>query len=342
MNPRTLLAPLAGAAHTASRRPVGSRVELGAPKRSGRLRPLPAAPAQAGPRSVEGVEGRESESASEAGAGARLGGLLAAWAVHAVTMSGLVWAALALLALAEGRIASMWLWLGVALVVDGVDGTLARRARVKERVPWFDGSILDVIVDYLTWTFIPAVFMFSRIPFDSRGLAIAMMLLVLVSSVFCYANEGEKSADSYFVGFPAAWNLVAASMYVLATPAPVNIAIVIVLAVLTLVPLHYAHPMRVKRLRGVNIAAALVWIGATGVLIDVHPARPTWALLAFAVSGVLFLSAGLARTVRARSDEDEPARLFGGGSAARPQRRAGKPLRGHNLVSSRETSRSRR
>ena len=98
---------------------------------------------------------------------------VAAWAVHILTMSGLVWASLAMLATIHPHreFAWMWFWLLVALVVDGVDGTLARRAKVSEIIPWFDGGIVDIVVDYLTWTFIPAVFMYVALPMGPRQVA---------------------------------------------------------------------------------------------------------------------------------------------------------------------------
>ena len=229
--------------------------------------------------------------------------VLAAWAVHAFTMSGLIWASLAAVALIEGRIQMMWLWLGVALIVDGLDGTLARKTCVKQIIPWFDGSVLDNVVDYLTWTFLPALFMYLYLPFGSTTIALVAMIVATVSSVFCYANEGEKSADSYFVGFPAAWNVVAVTMYVMQTPPLVNIIITIALAVLTLAPLHFTHPMRVKKLRIWNIVASVVWIASVGVLVAM-PSRPIWAIVSFWASGAWFLLSGIARTWRAKTDEE--------------------------------------
>lgn len=237
------------------------------------------------------------------GGRAPLGARLTAWAVHAFTMTGLAWAMLAAIALVEGEIAWMWLWFAVSLVVDGVDGTLARRFRVKEVVPWFDGAVLDNVVDFLTWTFLPALFLYLHVPFGSRPLALAAAIIAVVSSVFCYANEGEKSTDAYFVGFPAAWNVVAAAFYVLGTPAAVNLGVTVLLAILTLVPLHYTHPMRVKRYRAANIAASLAWIGATGYLVAVHPERPIGALALFWISAGWFVLTGLLRTARGRDDD---------------------------------------
>nr|WP_229116845.1 CDP-alcohol phosphatidyltransferase family protein [Actinomyces bovis] len=233
--------------------------------------------------------------------------VLAGWAVHAFTMSGIVWASLALLALYEGSLKLMWLWLVVALVVDGVDGTLARRVRIKEAVPWFDGSVTDIIIDYLTWTFIPGVFMYLHLPLGPKSLAGVLVLVALISSLFCYANEGEKSADNYFVGFPAAWNVVAVMMWVLHTPALFNVVCLVALAILTLVPTHYAHPMRVVKRRSLLIALVLAWMVGTIWLVVVYPSRPLPAMLLSVVCGGWFLVIGVLRTLQGRPDEVEGA-----------------------------------
>lgn len=190
-----------------------------------------------------------------------------AWAVHAFTLTGLVWATLAVVALLESRPHWMWLWLGIALVVDGVDGNMARKHHIKEVVPWFNGAVVDNIVDYLTWTAIPAAFMVMYLPLGPRPLAISLIILVLVSSMFCYANEAAKSRDYYFVGFPAAWNIVAVLLWVWNAPMAVCIAAIFIFSAMTLVPLHYTHPFRVERGRIANIAATFIWIISTGTLI---------------------------------------------------------------------------
>ena len=230
---------------------------------------------------------------------------LFAWGVHAFTLSGLACATLATLALMDRNIKAMWLWLGIALIVDAVDGTLARKARVKEVIPWFDGGIVDIVVDYLTWTFIPAAFMYTMLPLGPRPVALALIVLVLVSSMFCYANEEWKSTDYYFVGFPAAWNIVAVIMYILGTGAVLNIVATVVLAVLTLTPTYYTHPFRVRRMMAVNIAAISVWIASVAYLVAVAPARPAWALAAFWVTGGWFLLTCAWRTV---TGADRPRR----------------------------------
>ncbi|BDA64641.1 CDP-alcohol phosphatidyltransferase family protein [Actinomyces capricornis] len=222
----------------------------------------------------------------------------AAWAVHCLTMSGLVWASLATLAAIHEEITWMWVWLLVALVVDGVDGTLARRTRVAEIIPWFDGVIVDIVVDYLTWTFIPALFMYLYLPMGAGPVKAFMLILILSSSMFCYANKNWKSTDYYFVGFPAAWNIVALMFYVLGTPTWVNVPVTIILAILTLVPTHYLHPARVKRFRALNIASAGVWLAASSWLVAVYPDRPLPLVAAVVISGGWFMLVGVLRSIR--------------------------------------------
>ena len=190
-----------------------------------------------------------------------------AWAVHALTLSGLVWATLATVALLDGNPHWMWLWLGVALIVDGIDGNLARKYRVKEVVSWFSGTTVDNVVDYLTWTAIPVLFMFLYLPLGPRPLAITLAIVVLVSSMFCYANEAAKSKDNYFVGFPAAWNIVAVLLWVWQAPMWVCVVGIVFFSAMTLVPLHYTHPFRVERGRTGNIIATFMWIVTTGALV---------------------------------------------------------------------------
>lgn len=207
-----------------------------------------------------------------------------AWAVHAFTLSGAIWASLAMLALIDGRITAMWMWLGIALIVDGVDGTLARKADVLRHAPMFDGRTLDNIVDFLTWSFIPAVFMYKYIPLGSPPAALILFIVVCVSSLFCYCNLALKTDDFYFMGFPAAWNIAAVFMWVLNTSATVNITATIILAALTVSPLTFVHPFRVRQAMPINILAALAWIGATVALVAQHPERPILAWVVWWIS----------------------------------------------------------
>lgn len=217
-------------------------------------------------------------------------------------MTGILWASLAIASLAKGEITMMWLWLGIALIVDGVDGTLARKADVKTYAAWFDGSILDIVVDYLTWTFIPAFFMYLYLPFGAGPWPMLMFVVICASSLFCYCNTKMKTDDYYFMGFPAAWNVVALVMWLFDTQVVFNIIVTVVLAVLTLAPITFMHPFRVAKLRPINIGAATVWVAASVYLVVTHPNLPLWGIIAWSISGGWIILISAIRTIRGRAD----------------------------------------
>lgn len=228
--------------------------------------------------------------------------VIAAWAVHAFTMTGIIWATLALHSVFIGQPKMMWLYLGIALLVDGFDGTLARKADVKKYTPHFDGSALDLIIDYLTWTFIPAFFLMKAGLLGPPPSAAIMITIICVSSMFCYANTGMKSTDYYFVGFPAAWNVVAAYMWILDLPVYWNALIIVTLAVLTVLPVKFVHPFRVRKMMPLTIAVTTIWLVTTTTLLAMHPVRLWWVELLWWISGLWFLGVGFWRTLRGRAD----------------------------------------
>ena len=149
--------------------------------------------------------------------------------------------------------------------------------------------------------------MYVGLDMGPKPVAGLLMALILTSSMFCYANKQWKSTDYYFVGFPAAWNIVALMFYVLGTPAIVNIIVTLVLAVLTLVPTHYVHPARVKRFRTLNIAAVALWFLATCWLVAIYPERPLSTVAVIVVCGGWVLLAGCLRSIRGAELVTEPS-----------------------------------
>ncbi|WP_298861094.1 hypothetical protein [uncultured Microbacterium sp.] len=225
--------------------------------------------------------------------------VIAAWAVHAFTLTGVIWATLALLALFDDEPRLMWLYLGIALVVDGVDGTLARKAEVRTYAPNFDGVILDSIIDYLTWTLIPALFLFREGLLGDGAAALILLLLINVSSMFCYANTKMKTGDYYFLGFPAAWNVVALGLWLLGAGALFNAVVVVVLSLLTWAPIAFVHPLRVARFRAITLIATAVWIIASAALVVLYPIAEPWTVVVWLASGAWVILTGVIRTVAA-------------------------------------------
>lgn len=220
-----------------------------------------------------------------------------AWGVHAVTASGVILALLALLAVLEGDPRAALLWLGLALLVDGLDGTLARKYEVKKVLPQFDGTTLDLVVDYLTYVFIPAIFIYRFVPLPEYTLLLSVGL-ILLSSLFCFCNVNMKSQDNYFVGFPAAWNVVIVYLYLLDISPWLSVVGIVFLSALTLTKMKFLHPFRVKQFMPINIAMTMLWMISCALLIWQYPQSPAWLMGLWAVSSVYFVAVCVWRTSR--------------------------------------------
>ena len=170
---------------------------------------------------------------------------IAAWAVHGFTASGAVLGFLAIISILNNDLVSAFLWLGLALLIDGIDGSLARKVNVTDNTPNIDGSTLDNVIDYLNYVIIPAlmVYWFQLVPIGWEVILPAGMFAV---SLYTFANLNMKTSDYYFSGFPAVWNIVVLYFYILGTNLWVNFIVIIALFILTFVPVKFVHPLRVK------------------------------------------------------------------------------------------------
>ena len=231
-----------------------------------------------------------------------------AWLVHMLTACGAVLALLALAAIINGQLVLALLWLLVALAIDGVDGSLARWARVKEQAPRIDGDTLDLVVDYLTYVFIPTVFIW-RAGLVPPSLALWLAAAIQFSSLYLFSRTDMKSGDGYFRGFPALWNLVAFYLFTIQASPLAGALVVTALVALTFAPVHFVHPFRVRDygywlpLLTVAWAAstlALLWPGWRG------PARAAWLALSVGTA-VALLALGLLRTLRGEPANDKAA-----------------------------------
>jgi phosphatidylcholine synthase len=219
---------------------------------------------------------------------------VAAFAVHVFTACGAACALLALIAAVGSDWTRMFLWLGLALVIDGIDGTFARRLHVAELLPRWSGDILDFVVDFTTYVFVPAYAIAAGGVLPST-VALALGLIVTVTGALYFADRRMKTADSYFRGFPALWNVVAFYLFLL-KPAPwLGALAVIVLAAATFAPIHFVHPVRVPRWRRVNLAALVLWAALAVVALAQNLNPPGWVAAALAAIAVYFVMIGLLR-----------------------------------------------
>ncbi|MBB5751125.1 CDP-alcohol phosphatidyltransferase family protein [Prosthecomicrobium pneumaticum] len=199
------------------------------------------------------------------------------WSVHLLTASGSAFALLAALAVMRGAWAETFIWLGAALFVDGIDGPLARSFRVGERMPWFDGAILDLVIDYATYVFIPALIV-ARSGLMPPILAVPCAILVAVIGALYFADTRMKTRENGFRGFPAVWNMVVFLLMAFWPPAIVSAATIVVFAALTFAPIEFIHPVRVRRLRHVTLAVTALW-AVFSIWTVVEELRPAWPVL---------------------------------------------------------------
>jgi phosphatidylcholine synthase len=181
-----------------------------------------------------------------------------AWSVHFYTALGTVAAFLGTLAVIDGRYRAAFGWMIVATLVDATDGVFARMARVKELVPGFDGALLDDIVDYLTFVFLPALLLYHAGDLP-EGWGILVASAVLLSSGYGFASSDAKTDDYFFTGFPSYWNIVALYLHAAALPPVVNALILLFLVVMVFVRIGYVYPSRTPILRGLTLVLGLVW-----------------------------------------------------------------------------------
>jgi phosphatidylcholine synthase len=217
-----------------------------------------------------------------------------AFGVHIFTASGAGLALLALLAASRGRWSEMFFWLGVALLVDGVDGMFARRYEVARVLPRWSGDTLDFVVDILTYVFVPAyaIVIGGLLPPSFELIA---GFTILITGTLYFADRGMKSTDHYFLGFPAVWNLVAFYLFLLRPEPWIAAAAVVVLAVLTFVPAPFIHPFRVRRYRMINMLALGAW-GVLAIVALVRDFAPgPWISGTLSAIALYFLCAGLLR-----------------------------------------------
>jgi phosphatidylcholine synthase len=219
---------------------------------------------------------------------------VAAFGVHIFTACGAACALLGLMAAVRSDWPQMFAWLGAALVIDGVDGTFARRFRVAELLPRWSGEVLDLVVDILTYVFVPAYAIAASGLLPGR-LAIPLGLLIIVTGSLYFADRRMKTSDNYFRGFPALWNLAAFYLFLLKPDPWLAATLVAALGALTFVPFHFVHPVRIVRWRVLNIAALILWSLLAVIALAEDLAPGFWVAAGLFLLAVYFIAVGLLR-----------------------------------------------
>lgn len=217
--------------------------------------------------------------------------------VHLLTASGAIFALLAMLAAVDGQWSLMFIWLVVAFFVDGIDGPLARRYDVKKNMPIYDGVLLDLIIDYLTYVFVPAIALFKHPDLLPGWAGWGSIMVIVFASALYFADTRMKTKDNSFSGFPGCWNMFVLVMFAIKPDYYVILALVAVLAVTMFVPVKFIHPTRTKRWRGVSLPMAMAWTGfaAWAAWVDFDP--QSWAHYGLLLTSAYLMFAGAAQQV---------------------------------------------
>ncbi|MCZ2126915.1 MAG: CDP-alcohol phosphatidyltransferase family protein [Anaerolineales bacterium] len=205
--------------------------------------------------------------------------VILAWAVHAFTASGAVWALLTIFAIVEGDYKMMIVWMIASMLVDGFDGMLARWANVQKYTDGIDGALLDNILDYLNYVFVPAIF-FIKADLLPHSVALLTGVFILFASAYQFTQKDAKTEDHHFKGFPSYWNIIALYLLLLDLPQWINFAVLIFLCVMIFVPLKYIYPSRNRRLRTLTLGLTYLY-GAVGIWgLILYPNTPAWIVWA--------------------------------------------------------------
>lgn len=182
-----------------------------------------------------------------------------ALSVHLLTATGAVFAMFALLAAVETAWSWMFLWLLAALFVDGIDGPLARKWEVTLHAARFDGVLLDLIIDYLTYVFIPiyALYASGLVP-GWAGWGI--LIVVPFASALYFCDTRMKTEDASFEGFPGCWNMVALAVFILEPDPWLTLTAAVLLSIAMFLPLRFVHPVRTAQWRPLTLAVTILWM----------------------------------------------------------------------------------
>jgi phosphatidylcholine synthase len=231
---------------------------------------------------------------------------LIALAVHAFTASGIVFAMLAAFAAYNLEWTAFFSWLGLALVVDGVDGPIARRVSVERRLPTFSGASLDFVVDYVTYVFLPALAL-AMSGFTSTPIALALAGAIVFTSAMYYGDTRMKMKNNAFRGFPVVWNGVVFILFVFQPPEYAVIGITVALSILTFAPIAFVHPVRVTKWRPLTLTVTFLWFAFAGAALVYNMMPDTWVKVGLGLTSAYLALVAAAQQLLAHFAGDKSA-----------------------------------
>ena len=208
-----------------------------------------------------------------------------AWSVHAFTASGLLSGFMAILAINEKDWKMAMFWLIISLIIDALDGTLARFLKVKEVLPGVDGKNIDFVSDFANYAIIPA-YCFYQAELVPEDWSLVLTFIILLVSALYYGLEGMVSKEMYFVGFPVLWNMVVFYLIFVFQGSPqANILLILIFSILHFVPIKFVYPSRAIHFKNLTLFVTLLFFIAIIGILYAYPKRQPWLIgLAYATA----------------------------------------------------------
>jgi len=194
-----------------------------------------------------------------------------AYAVHGFTALGAVLGLWAVILIFQGYFhETLWI-LCAAGIVDSVDGALARAVDIHKHAPRIDGALMDNIIDFLTWTIAPLIWIYA-----TMHLPAWVLMICAFASIFGFTNVQAKSDDNFFTGFPSFWNIVVFYIYLLHLSIPWASAILICFAITTFLPVKFIYPTKTESFQKFTLALGAVYGIQLLVMIYLFDRTPPW------------------------------------------------------------------
>ena len=224
------------------------------------------------------------------------------FSIHLLTGMGIIAGFFAVIAILNDNQKEAFLWLGLAFLIDSIDGTLARKFNVNKNLPNIDGKMLDSIIDFFNYVIIPSImiYWFNYVP-DQFIILIPVILIFI--SIYSYVNLNILTNDNYYNGFPAIWNVIVLYFYIFETSQNFNLLFLILLILLKFSPLKCIHPLRVKKLRYLSIFFTITWFLTSALLIFIKDSNiktiyELFFMFFWVVSNIYFISLSIIKTFR--------------------------------------------
>lgn len=127
--------------------------------------------------------------------------------VNLFTASGAGLSTVSILYAFNGSIRDAWILMGIAMLIDWVDGSLVRYWELESSLTEYDGEKLDSFADYVTYVIAPLAAAWASGVLSDGIPGMVTGVFVCVVSSLQFARTTSKT-ERAFEGWPSYWNFL--------------------------------------------------------------------------------------------------------------------------------------